>query len=317
MNSSLIPYNAYEAQNAYLRLSASLDKNDPESAIPEIRTFLKMFPGISIAYNDLGVLYQKTGDNLRALAYYEKANRLNPNNPSTIKNIAEFYFAVLGWTDDAIEMLTDLLKSYPDDFEVLTALGAISIKVGRPDEARIFYKKALEIDSSNMELRELLAQISSPVSAAEYRSPAHEPAPLQNAFGKTDEEKAELELQRMIAQNPRNAVALNNLALAKYRAENFTQAASLYEQASAVDPANNLYKKNLADLYYAHLGRTDDAIDIYTSLLKSSPKDTELLTSLAIVSKANNLKEQARTFIRKVIELEPWNIEAREFLSGL
>lgn len=317
MNSSLVPYSAYEAQNAYIRLSSTLDRNAPEAAIAEIRTFLKMFPDVALAFNDLGVLYHKAGDNLRALAYYEKANRLNPNNPSTIKNIAEFYFVVLGWTDDAIEMLTSLLNSYPDDFEILTALGAISTKIGQSEEARSFYRKALELDPSNQELRELLARISGPVSAAEYRSAPYVQPPLQPVAQEPDSDPVNMELQRLITENPRNAVALNNLGLAKYREGYFAEAAILYERAVAAEPYNPVYRKNLADLYYSALGRSDDAIEIYSSLLNQYPKDIEVLTALAIISKANNLKLQAKTFIRRVMELEPWNIEAKEFLAGL
>jgi len=51
--------------------------------------------------------------------------------------------------------------------------------------------------------------------------------------------------------------------------------------------------------------------------LKTHPKDTELLTSLAIISRANQLADQARIFIKRVLELEPWNTEARDFLAGL
>jgi tetratricopeptide (TPR) repeat protein len=112
-------------------------------------------------------------------------------------------------------------------------------------------------------------------------------------------------------------VAHNNLGILRYRQNRFDEATAHYERAVALDPDNPVYRKNLADLYYTKLGRTDQAIEIYTTLLKTYPKDVELLTALAIISQENNLKEQSRTFIKKVLELEPWNSEAREFLAGL
>jgi len=84
MTSSVVPYNHYEAQNAYQRLQATLS-TDTEAAISEIKTFLKMFPDVALAHNDLGVLYHRAGNSLLALAHYEKANRLQPNNPTVIK----------------------------------------------------------------------------------------------------------------------------------------------------------------------------------------------------------------------------------------
>jgi Flp pilus assembly protein TadD len=318
MNSSLVPYNMYEAQNAYQRLQATLSGDSTEAAITEVKTFLKMFPEVALAHNDLGVLFCKAGNSLLALAHYEKANRLQPNNPTIIKNLAEFYFVVLGWVDDAIGMLTDLLNDYPNDFEILTALANISDKVGRPEEARIFYRKALQLDPDNQELREVLARLEGPVSAAEYRSVAAAPssAPVVAAPISEDDETA-LSLQRLITQNPGNAVAHNNLGIVRFGQGRLDDAAAHYERAISCDPANPVYRKNLADLYYTYLGRTDEAIEIYTSLLKEYPKDIELLTALAIICKANQLKEQARTFIKKVLELEPWNSDAREFLANL
>lgn len=322
---SVVPYNQYEAQNAYQRLRSCLDQGSTETAIAEIKTFLKMFPDVSLAHNDLGVLYHQGGNSLLALAHYEKANRLQPNNPTVIKNLAEFYFVVLKWTDDAIEMLTGLLQVYPDDFELLTALGNISNQVGRPDEARTFYRKALQLDPENQAVRSLLAGFDGPVSAAEYRSePVQQQirnisvplaaAPVEQQGADSDEAT---QLQDLIRQNPRNAVAQNNLGLLRYRQGDAVEAAACYEKAVEADPYNALYQKNLADLYYSALGKTDEAIEIYTGLLKKSPRDTELLTSLAIISKANQLREQARTFIKRVLELEPWNTDARDFLAGL
>ncbi len=319
MNTSLVAYNMYEARNAYQRLQATLSVDSAEAAITEVKTFLKMFPEVALAHNDLGVLFCKAGNNLLALAHYEKANRLQPNTPTIIKNLAEFYFVILGWVDDAIDMLTGLLNDYPEDFEILTALANISTKVGRPEEARIFYRKALQIDPDNAELRELLAHLEGPVSAAEYRSgtaaPSPDPVAVAPVSGEGDE--AALALQRLIAQNPGNAVAHNNLGVVRSRQGRPDEAAAHYERAITCDSANLVYRKNLADLYYAYLGRTDEAIAIYTSLLREYPRDIELLTALAIICKANQLKEQARTFIKKVLELEPWNSDAREFLANL
>lgn len=322
MTSSVVPYNHYEALNAYQRLRACLTPDSTDSALAEIKTFLKMFPDVALAHNDLGVLYHRAGDNLLALAHYEKANRLQPNHPTVIKNLAEFYFVVLKWTDDAIAMLTGLLQSYPDDFEILTALGTISRQVGQFDEARVFYRKALQNDPDNHTLRSMLAELEGPVSAAEYYS-----EPISQLRGNltvspsTDaqniETPAAANLLALLKQNPRNAIAHNNLGLLRFSEGRIDEAVACYEKAIDCDPSNPLFQKNLADVYYTTFGKTDEAIAIYTKLLKENPKDTELLAALAIISKANQLKEQARVFIKRVLELEPWNTEARDFLAVL
>ena len=180
MSHAMVQYNRIEAHQAYQRLQLTIDKDDLQTAIVEIKTFLKMFPDVALASNDLAVLYYQAGDKLKALACYEKANRLQPGTPAIIQNLAEFYFVELGWTDDAITMLTDLLKSYPQDFSLLTALGAISSRIGRADEAQMFYRRALELDPTHQGVRDALAALGGPISAAEYRGAA---APARRGHG--------------------------------------------------------------------------------------------------------------------------------------
>ena len=315
---SIVPYNMYEAQNAYQRLQISLTTESAAAAIAEIKTFLKMFPDVALAHNDLGVLHHQTGENLLALAHYEKANRIQPKTATIVKNIAEFYAVELGWFDDAIMMLTEQLRETRQDAEILISLGMISERVRRPDEARAFFKQALAVRPGDPAIREALARLDGPVSAVEYRNQdsAAMEAPV---YAAPTEEYAEevAALRQVLLRNPFDAVANNNLAVIRSRQGNHAEAANLYERAVNADPGNPMYRKNLADVYYTALGKADEAVEIYTSLLKQYPKDTELLFAAATISKANNLGEQARTFIGKVLELEPWNTDAREFMAGL
>jgi Flp pilus assembly protein TadD len=124
-------------------------------------------------------------------------------------------------------------------------------------------------------------------------------------------------LELALTAEPRNAQLLNDLGVVCSRQGDMEQAAHYYEAAVAAQPMQLTYRKNLADLYYSCLGRTDEAVSIYTQLLNEYPRDVEVLTALAIISKNNHLREQAQVFIKKVLELEPWNSEAREFLVGL
>jgi Flp pilus assembly protein TadD len=366
----MVQYSRAEAQQAYQRLQMTLTRDDLHTAIVEIKTFLKMFPDVALACNDLAVLYYQSGDKLQALACYEKANRLQPGTPAIIQNLAEFYFVELGWTDDAITLLTDLLKSYPQDFQLLTALGAISSRIGRVEEARMFYRQALELDPGHQGVREALAALGGPVSAAEYRSEAApsqasvpsapvtdkpaeldailarlrstvataapvpaapQPATLrpdvvspdqlyrqaQAAEQAGNESAAITLLEQLVSNTPAYPLAHNDLGILYTRLGNLELACRHHELAVQQDRSNPLFAKNLASLYYSLCGRTDEAVEIYTRLVQEYPRDVEVLTALAIISNNNNLKDQARTFIKRVLDFEPWNAEARQFLAEL
>jgi Flp pilus assembly protein TadD len=374
MTTSIVPFNQYEAQNAYRRLQMTMALDDPKTAIIEIRTFLKIYPDVAMACNDLGVLYLQDGEKLLALACYEKANRLQPCTPDIVKNLAEFYFVELKWIDDAIMMLTDILRSFPDDCELLTLLGVISERVGREGEARSFYSRVAELDPYNMRARDALARLGVTVPSAPaysqplqqqiqpaYTPPPVAPAPTPPASGGLDDVLARLRatlnstpqasttstpfqptrssddlyreaqgfasagnnqqaltaLEALVAKDPSHALAQNDLGVLYSQNGDFERAGFHYEAAIFRNPSNPVFRKNLAELYYAVLGRTDEAIEIYTRLLREYPSDIDTLTALAVISKANNMRDQARTFIDKVLSLEPWNRDAREFLVGL
>jgi len=377
MNSFVVPATTYEAQNAYRRLQLTMEKDDPRMAILEIRTFLKMYPDLALACNDLGVLYAQAGDKLLALACYEKANRLQPATPVIVKNLAEFYFVELGWTDDAIMMLTELLKSHPDDSELLMLLGTISWKIQRDQEAQTFFRRVVALQPGNQEAQRALRQLEGDIPAVEFTRRPVEPtaatpsaAPAHQAVQSADVESASdsssldailarlrsavttsspvspsetvpqstpeqqygaaqqqlqqgdaagaiTTLERLIANYPTYAVAHNDLGVLYTQGGDLDLACKHHELAVRFDVTNPNFKKNLADLYYTLCGRTDEAIELYTALLREYPTDVEVLTALAIISNNNNLREQARIFIGRVLDLEPWNAAARQFLAAL
>lgn len=357
MSYQIIPATLYEAQNAYRRLQYHMNMDDPATTILEIKTFLKMYPDVALPYNDLGVLYGRVGEKLLSLACYEKANRIQPGNPTITKNLAEFYFSELGWVDDAIMMLTQLLNSYPEDMELLRLMVDISRRVGREQEAQVFIQRLATLEREHSPITDVHVCDAPPVTSSAPDAPVEaivEPAPTadsledilarirqtlnqepapsaQQPFASADElyrraqeqlaagddDQAFLTLEQLVTQEPANALAHNDLGVLYTRQGEMEKAREHHEIAVKHTPDNITFQKNLAALYYSCLGRTDDAIAIYTRLLREYPDDVEVLTALAIISAANRLSEQARLFINRVLELEPWNSEARDFLASL
>ncbi|MDZ4242572.1 MAG: tetratricopeptide repeat protein, partial [Candidatus Omnitrophota bacterium] len=58
-------------------------------------------PGEANIYNALGMAYQKTGDNVQSLQYFQKALEIKPDSSEYLVNIA-FYYYDLGQCDLAL-----------------------------------------------------------------------------------------------------------------------------------------------------------------------------------------------------------------------
>jgi Flp pilus assembly protein TadD len=296
-----------------------ISQGDLAAARDQLELLATRYPGNALYQNDLGVICYKSGDNQAAQRHYEAAHRLQPDNSIFARNLADLYFAELQMVDEAIRIYLELFQKQPRDVETLINLGHISSSVGRPDEAKTFYRRALEIEPWNTDARQALAARQQTVpqppvqpvkSVDELIAEAHVLMPQGEFLA------ARNLLEQAIAQNPYNAVAHNDLGVVAYRLGDTAAAQAAYEQALKLDPANNNVRKNLADLYFVAAGRPDDAIKIYLELFRQFPRDIEVLSALGQICQAVGRPEEAKTFYRRALEIEPWNREVREALRG-
>ena len=118
-------------------------------------------------------------------------------------------------------------------------------------------------------------------------------------------------LEQLVSQHPAHAVAFNDLGVIRFRNGDTEGARKAYEQAVELESANLVFRRNLADLYFAALGMTDEAIRMYLDLHRRNPRDLETLVNLGHICQTIDRPEEARSFYRRALEIEPWNQDAR------
>lgn len=276
-------------------------------------------PGYAVAHNDLGVVYQREGDLLRARQYHEKAVRLQPDSLLFRKNLADLLYIGLGETAEALRLYIEILQAAPRDVEVLKALANICISMGKFDDARSFTEKILKVEPWNSEARESLAIIAK-AGKTQKESPAARPGADEihaEALRLTQNDRineAQSMLEELVHHYPDHALGYNDLGVLRYRLGDVEGARSAYERAVDLQPHNSNFRKNLADLYFAELGRVDDAIRIYLDLFRLQPRDLETLVGLGQICATVGRPEEAKSFYRRALEIEPWNAEVRDAL---
>jgi Flp pilus assembly protein TadD len=324
---------------------------EPDETLRQIQNFLKIYPEFAQAHNDLAVLYYQAGNGMKALAHYEKAHKLEPSNITYRKNLADFYFVELEWADDAIQTYLDILKDNPFDVETLNALGTISTKIGRREQARQFFTRTLQLDNFNSQARQALQQLGgqlpTPTQSAQISD--HQPqqfsisaarqfsAPTQQAVafqepsqlpeqlyhqalelansGKTTE--AVRTLEELVLRHPAYAVAHNDLGVLYQQDGDLSRARRHHEEALRLQPANQVFKKNLADLLYIACGETEEAMKLYVNILGSTPRDIETLKAVSRICLEIGQIDNARSFLETILKIEPWNSEALESLAAI
>ncbi|HEY5514552.1 MAG TPA: tetratricopeptide repeat protein, partial [Geomonas sp.] len=233
----------------------------------------------------------------------------------------------IGWFDERYESqgMRDFLLRVVERFRVVHIgefTGLKLVAAGSP----------LNQDASERELGLLRQNYQAAVRqpAAPYRT-AQPCEPPPRALPSAEEAYAEIEslvksgsdlkaaeaLASHLERYPEHALAHNDLAAFSYRLGDTEKALSHYRKAVQLNPEESTYLKNLADLYAIETGQFDEAIGIYLKLLKTSPRDTETLLNLGIISEAVGQPAEAESFYQRALEIEPWNQAVRQRLTEL
>ncbi|PKN18022.1 MAG: hypothetical protein CVU71_10890 [Deltaproteobacteria bacterium HGW-Deltaproteobacteria-6] len=133
----------------YDNIRKMLEQNNHVMAIEALEKVLVDHPNLGIAHHDLATLYSQTVNSEKALEHYELAVKLEPNNITFLKSMANFLYTRQKETQKALQLYIKILSINPADIEVLLVLGHIATDNGQLDRAKDFYRRVLDIDPAN------------------------------------------------------------------------------------------------------------------------------------------------------------------------
>ncbi len=109
-------------------------------------------PQFAVAYSRLGEAYSALGYDSDAEQAARRAVELSQNLPLAQKYFIEASLArVTKNNQQAMAAYENLAKSFPDNLDVLFALGSLNEDAGDLDKARTYYGKVLQADSKNLD----------------------------------------------------------------------------------------------------------------------------------------------------------------------
>lgn len=124
----------------------ALSGADVDRSIAELRDLLRQYPQVAEIHEQLGeVLRHGKGDPAGALAEYQKAAGLRPNDPEILVSLAEMLIQT-GRDDDARDVLRKALALEPAHVRGRVALGMLQLKAGLFESARRVFDEVLEGD---------------------------------------------------------------------------------------------------------------------------------------------------------------------------
>ncbi len=175
----------------------------------------------SVFYVNAGDVYLKKEDPQKAMAFYQEALKVNPQNAKASLAMG-LALSGLDRADDAEKYYREAIRQDPTNSQSHNNLGLWYDRQGQPEEARRCFLKAIELKPSSFQAHNNLGMM----------------------YGKSGQnEKAREELEMAIQLNPRSARAITNLGLVLYRTGQKEKALKLWKKALEIDPDFELAKR--------------------------------------------------------------------------
>ncbi len=229
---------AFVDDTSYMRTAAeNVKAGDHESAVALFEKALEVNPDNAEAHTLLGGLLTDLRRTAAAREHLERALALRPDDPSVHYNLGNTLAAEQRY-DEAIASWRRAVELDPKDRKALNNMGALLLRTGRTNEAEAAFRRAIEVDP-------------------DYAEGHHNLANILSRTGRRPE--AVTHWRQAVAIDPRLVDAQQNLGVAALEAKDPDTAIPHLKAALAVDPGNLACLLNLGAAY-AEKGETDRAV---------------------------------------------------------
>jgi tetratricopeptide (TPR) repeat protein len=245
-----------------------------------------------IGQNDFGNALLKKGSVDEAIAHYQKALQIVPDNAEVCYNLGNALLKK-GNVDEAIAYYQKALQIKSDYVEAHNNLGKALFKMN-VDEAITHYQKALQIQPDNTEIRNNLAIALAKVHG-DY---AHTLVQI----GRDDE--AIVAFRKALELFPDFADARHDLAVILLQKGRVDEAMAQFRVIQEKYPDDAMASFDLGNAYFQK-GQMDEAVASYQRALKIKPDDVSARNNLGMALLKKGMLDEAAAQFRKALALQP------------
>ncbi len=231
-------------------------------------------------------MLRSQGKRREALAAAQAARKSYPQQLEFLRLEAQA-LTDLGRVDEGIAILRERMKGSIQDFDLYLTISALYTQAGRGREGVEAARKALELAPANQKAYANAALITM--------------ASAQESSG--DTKGSEESLRRVLAADPNNATALNNLGyFLVERNERLEEALGMIQKAVNSDPTNSSFLDSLGWAYFK-LGKLDDAERSLTEAARRDPTSSTVQEHLGDLYQKRGKTVEARAAWQKALAL--------------
>ncbi len=273
------------------------------------------------ALTEIAGLRQKAGQTDDALAAFERMRKLLPATDPTA-DLRKFEFLrTNGKRAEALEVIRAVRQKMPEDVRLLRVEANTLVELGRVDEGVGLIRARLKGDADDYEeylyISTLLLNAGRGAEAVEAARkalalvPAADSQRANNALllissaqeRAGDVKGSEATLRQILAKEPDNATALNNLGyFLVERNERLDEALGMIERAVRKEPGNASFLDSLGWAYFKQ-GKLNQAEKYLSDAARRRPDSVAIQEHLGDLFQKLGQKEKAQSYWRKALSL--------------
>ena len=271
-----------------------------ERALERLKDAIEIDPGLWEAWYDAGYIELQRHHSDEAIAALEKALAILPTQAPTVQALAQAYLAS-GRSSDAVRVLRAFIDKQPSAKEanaVRVQLASALRKSQKLDEALEVLRAVLKVEPRSMAALNALGMV--------YET-------------RLQHELADLVLHRALEVDKESKAAAdvyNNLGLVALARRRDQEAFADFDQASRLDPALTVARRNKA-MVYLDCGDYARAAEELRAVTRSDPGDVEAWNALGVAERGEGKFDAAEKAYEKALAADPNGPGAADALFNL
>ena len=218
---------------------------------------------------------------------------------------------------EAVNVLTDAAKDYPNDAFIQYWLGKAALAKGDNALAETSFQRASQLNPAAVDALEqlggvairrsdmnLLADVSTKMISAAPRAPEGYLWRAMTEIPRSEPDKAEADLHSAIAVAPNDPRAYIELGKLQFAQKRIPEAVSLFEQALQADPRSVEALRSLVG-YDLYMKQPQKALDRVNAQIAKSPNTSGFLDLLCQLQLQGGNPDQAALTAQKAIQMDP------------
>ena len=310
--------------NAYYKLARLYEPNKPKQAIEVYQKVTKLIGNEWTVLTRVADLYERLGENEKAVKTLESLSELDPTNKELQKVIVDFYLRAKNY-EKALLQVDDVLRAYPDDLEAHETKARIYVELDNLAKASEEYQFILEQRNVPLETK---INIGASYFQNSFKDSTLLPI-AKRLFLTIDKDttdwQVKIHLGAIATVEKKDSLATSYynqvIELAPWHPEGWIRLGGLYfdnkkynETVKVLSGAITKFPEDftinlLLGVAYAQLDKQDSAKLYLGKAVELNGNDINALSSYGYTLSQLKENEKAISIINKAIKLDPGNVD--------